>query len=335
VNADRVGVAVIGVGVMGREHAVNAARRVPAARLSAVFDADSATATRVADELGARACRSLDELLASDDVRAVVVASPSRLHAEHAVAALQAGKDVLLEKPMALSLADCDRIIAAGERTKARLQLGFMRRYDAAYAEAKRLIASGALGEPLLLRAVHRDRDISYRPAETGIRDVMFESTIHDFDLSRFLLDDDIASMTTTAAVLCHDRGAHGHAPNAVLNVVAFRRGALADIETYWGARYAYDVRTEVVCASGTAMIGHQQRTRLDVYTAGGATHDLFGGFLERFADAYRVELDDFVRGSRERRPPAVTGADGRAAVAAAEAGVAAHASGRAEAVAG
>jgi scyllo-inositol 2-dehydrogenase (NAD+) len=324
----RIGVGIIGVGIMGRRHAENAAWRVPGAGLVAVYDHAGDVAQRVAGELGATSDASIDALLARRDVDAVVVASPSRFHAEHTVAALEAGKDVLVEKPMAHTLADCDRMIAAAEATGARLQVGFMRRYDPAYAEAKERIASGALGEPRLLRAVHRDRDASDRPSAAGVRDMMFESTIHDFDLSRFLLGDDIASVTTSAAALCHGGGEHGHAPTAALNAVHFTRGALADIETYWGARYAYDVRTEVVCAEGTAMIGQQQRTRLDVYTADGARHDLFPGFLERFADAYLLELTDFVAGARERRPAAVSGADGRAAVAAALAGIESFATG-------
>jgi scyllo-inositol 2-dehydrogenase (NAD+) len=331
---ERIGVGVVGVGLMGRRHAENAARWIPGARLAAVFDADRALAARGGRDLDADACGSLEELLDRDDVRVVVVASPREFHAEQAVAALSRGKDVLLEKPMALSLADCDRVIAAAERRSARIQIGFMRRYDPAYAEAKRLLVSGALGEALLVRAVHRDREAPDLPASRGVTDMMLESTIHDFDLSRFLLGDEIASVTTTAAVLCHTRGAHGHAPNAALNAVRFAGGALADIETYWGARYAYDVRTEIVCANGTALIGHQQRNGLVVYTPAGATHDLFPGFLERFGEAYRAELADFVDGSLERRPPAVTGGDGRAAVAAALAGVASFQSGRAEPVA-
>lgn len=319
---ERIGVGVAGVGVMGRRHALNAARWVPGARLAAVFDADRAVARGVADELDADACEDFDELIQRDDVRVVVIASPSRFHAAQAVAALSKGKDVLLEKPMAHSLADCDRIIAAA-RGSARLQIGFMRRYDPAYAEAKRLVASGALGEPLLFRAVHRDREATHLPAASGVAEMMFESTIHDFDLSRFFLGEEIAEVTTTAAVLCHTRDAHGHAPNAALNAVRFGRGALADIETYWGALYAYDVRSEVVCETGTAVIGHQPRSGLAVYTTSGAKGDLFPGFLERFAEAYRAELADFVDGVLERRPPAVTGRDGRAAVAAALAGVA------------
>ena len=258
---DRIGVGVVGVGMMGRRHAENAAQWIPGARLAAVFDADRALAARVGRDLDADTCGSLEELLGRDDILVVVIASPREFHAEQAVAALSRGRDVLLEKPMGLSLADCDRVLATAERGSARLQIGFMRRYDPAYAEAKRLVVSGVLGEPLLVRAVHRDREAPDLPESRGVTDMMLESTIHDFDLSRFLLGDDIASVTTTAAVLCHTRGAHGHAPNAALNAVRFAGGALADIETYWGARYAYDVRTEIVCANGAVLIGHQQRS--------------------------------------------------------------------------
>src|SRR5438445_429706 len=182
---DRIGVGVVGVGIMGRRHAENAAWWIPGGRLGAVFDADHALASSVGRDLEAEACESLEELLGRDDVRIVVIASPREFHAEQAVAALSHGKDVLLEKPMALSL---------------------------------------------------------------------------------------------------------------------------ADIETYWGALYGYDVRTEIVGANGTALIGHQPHSGLAVYTPAGATHDLFPGFLERFNEAYRAELADFVHGSLERRPPAVTG---------------------------
>ena len=192
---ERIGVGVVGVGMMGRRHAENAARSIPEARLAAVFDADRALAGRVGREIDADACGSLEELLERSDVRVVVIASPRRFHAEQAIGALSRGKDVLLEKPMGLSLEECDRIIAAAKHGQSRLQIGFMRRYDSAYAEAKRLLSSGALGQALLVRAVHRDREETNLPASSGITEMMLESTIHDFDLSRFLLGDEIASV--------------------------------------------------------------------------------------------------------------------------------------------
>src|SRR5438445_8247832 len=121
-SPERIGVAVVGAGLMGRRHAENAAWRIASARLAAVFDADKQLASRAAAELNARACASLDELLEADDVRVVVIASPARFHAEQAVAALARGKDVLLEKPMAHTLDDCDRVIAAARRGGSRAQ---------------------------------------------------------------------------------------------------------------------------------------------------------------------------------------------------------------------
>src|SRR5207237_9828114 len=110
-----------------------ASHYVPASTVVGVFDADRAAATRVAADLGAEPCASLEALVSRDDVQVVVIATPSRFHADHAVVSLAAGKDTLLEKPMAHSLADCDRIVAAAERAKARLQIGFMRRSRPAY----------------------------------------------------------------------------------------------------------------------------------------------------------------------------------------------------------
>src|SRR2546430_13059601 len=154
---------------MGRRHAENAAWHIPGARLVAVFDADRTVASRVGQELGAPACASLDELLENDEVRVVVVASPSRFHADQAVAALTRGKDVLLEKPMAHSLADCDRVIHAAERGSARLQIGFMRPSDPALPAAKRPLASGASGVPPLFLATHRHPEASTLPPPAAL----------------------------------------------------------------------------------------------------------------------------------------------------------------------
>lgn len=328
---DRVGIGVIGVGLMGRRHAQNATR-IAETRLIAVVDAARPVAERVAADLGAVAARSVEELVARDDVRVVVVASPSRHHAGHAIAALEAGKDVLLEKPMALTLADCDRVIAAA-RGGARLQIGFMRRYDPPYAEAHRLIGSGALGEPVLFKSASRDRDRADRPAAEGIAMSLLESAIHDLDLARWLLADEVRRVNTVAAAVCHG-GTCVHAPNAMLTALELARGGIAGIETYHGARYAYDIRSEVVCAEGTVVVGEERSGRLAVLRPTGEPRADDPGFLERFADAYLAELADFVSGARERRPPAITAADGKAAVAIALAGAASFAAGRAEPVA-
>lgn len=307
-----IGVGVIGVGLMGRRHAENVAR-AGGARLVAVHDANTSVMERVAGELGAKACGSVDQLLSHDSVDAVVVASPARTHEQHAVAALAAWKDVLLEKPIAPTLDSADRILAAAAASGARLQIGFMRRYDPAYAEAASVVRSGKLGEVRFFKGVGRDRDAPSGAAGSLPRtDIFAESAIHDFDIARWFTVDEVAGVRASALTLAPE----APGPDLALADLRFVGGAAANVETYRGARYAYDIRAEIVCSEGTICVGGLGQRSVEVLLPGGGRHDLFPGFLERFADAYLLELRDFLGGVEERRPPRVSGEDGRRALA-------------------
>ena len=310
-----MGVGVIGVGLMGRRHAENLARRVSGARVVAVTDADRATSERIATELGAASCESVEVLLGRPDVRGVVVASPKRFHEEHAVSAAKAGKDVFLEKPMATSLQGAERVIAAARDGSVRLQIGFQRRYDPAYADAWKLVSGGELGRPLLYRGVNRDRDAPIGPpGSMETSDILTESAIHDLDGARWMMSDEVSAVRASLAVI----GDRSRTPGPDLAIVELRfaRGGVAHIETMRGARYAYDIRSEVVCENGAVMVGGFAQTMLTVLRGGERHEGLYPGFLERYAEAYAAELRDFVAGVRDRRPPAVTGEDGRRALA-------------------
>ncbi|MGH2490127.1 MAG: Gfo/Idh/MocA family oxidoreductase [Candidatus Limnocylindria bacterium] len=307
-----IGVGAIGVGLMGRRHAENVAR-VGGAKLVAVHDANKSLMERVAGELGAKACGSVDQLLSQQGVNAVVIASPARAHEAHAVAALAAGKDALLEKPIADTLDAADRILSAAAASPARLQIGFMRRYDPAYAEAASVVRSGKLGEVRFLKGVGRDRDAPSGAAGSLPRSNIFtESAIHDFDVARWITGDEVAGVRATAMTLAPD----APGPDLALADLRFVGGAAANVETYRGARYAYDIRAEIVCSEGTICVGGFAQGSLEVLLPGGGRRDLLPGFLERFADAYLLELRDFLGGVEERRPPRVSGDDGRRALA-------------------
>ncbi len=310
-----MGIGVIGVGLMGRRHAENLARHVRDARLAVVTDADRATRERVAQELGAVACESVDALLERTDVRAVIVASPKRFHEQHAVAAAKAGKDVFLEKPIATSLEGADRVIAAARDAGVRLQVGFQRRYDPAYAEARKLVAGGDLGRPLLYRGINRDRDAPVGPpGSMETNDILTESAIHDLDGARWMISDEVAGVRASLATIGDSATTPG--PDLAMVELRFAGGALAHIEALRGARYAYDIRSEIICETGAVMVGGFAQTMLTVLRAGERREDLYPGFLERYAEAYAAELRDFVAGVLDRRPPAVTGEDGRRALA-------------------
>jgi scyllo-inositol 2-dehydrogenase (NAD+) len=306
---------VIGVGLMGRRHAENLARRVEGARVVAVTDADHTTRDRVARELGAASCDTVDSLLARSDIRAVVVASPRRFHEEHAVSAAKAGKDVFLEKPMAASLDGAERVIAAARAAGVRLQIGFQRRYDPAYADARKLVAAGALGRPVFYRGVNRDREAPVGPpGSMETNDILTESAIHDLDGARWMMSDEVSGVRASLAIVGDPATTPG--PDLTMVELQFARGGVAHIEAMRGARYAYDIRSEVMCEDGAVMIGGFAQTLLTVFRGGERHEGLYPGFLERYADAYAAELRDFVAGVRDRRPAAVTGDDGRRALA-------------------
>jgi scyllo-inositol 2-dehydrogenase (NAD+) len=310
VNA--IGVGVIGVGLMGRRHAENVAR-VGGAKLLAVHDANASVSERVARELGAMTCASVDELLSYHGVDAVVIASPARAHEAHAVAALVAGKDVLLEKPMAPTLEAADRILAAARASARRIQIGFMRRYDPAYTEAASVVRSGKLGAVRFFKGIDRDRDApSGPPGSLPRANIFAESAIHDFDVARWVMDDEVAGVRATALTLAPE----APGPDLALADLRFVGGGAANVETFRGARYAYDVRAEIVCSEGTVCVGGFAQRSVEVLLPDGDRRDLSPGFLERFDDAYLFELRDFLAGVRYRTPPRVSGEDGRQALA-------------------
>jgi myo-inositol 2-dehydrogenase/D-chiro-inositol 1-dehydrogenase len=306
---------------MGRRHAENAKRSVPEARLAVIADPDPRARQRAATDLDAQACATVDDLLAREDVRAVVVASPARLHEEHAIAAARAGKDVFVEKPIATTLEAADRVIAAARNAKVRLQVGFQRRYDQAYAEARRLVSSGALGAPIFYRGINRDLDAPVGPpGSMASSDILTESAIHDLDGARWMMADEVAGVRASLSTI-GDRTI-APAPNLTMIELHFVGGAIAHVEALRGARYAYDIRSEILCEEGAVLVGGFAKTMLTVLRAGERHDDLYPGFLERYADAYAAELRDFVAGVPDRRPPAVTGDDGRMALAIALAAV-------------
>jgi scyllo-inositol 2-dehydrogenase (NAD+) len=300
---------------MGRRHAENLASQIDDAQLIAVTDAHPATRDRVAQELRVASCDSVEALLDRADVRAVIVASPKRFHEEHAVSAATAGKDVFLEKPIATSLEGADHVIAAAREAGVRLQVGFQRRYDPVYADARKLVSEGALGRPLFYRGINRDLLAPVGPpGSMDTNDILTESAIHDLDGARWMMSDEVTGVRATLATV-GDR-ATAPAPNLTMVELQFAGGAFAHIEALRGARYAYDIRSEILCENGAVMVGGFAQTMLTVLRAGEKREDLYPGFLERYAEAYVAELRDFVAGVRDRRRPAVTGEDGRGALA-------------------
>src|SRR5258708_37273676 len=189
----KLGVGVLGVGGMGKRHAENMRRLVPQARLVAIADVSAQRGKQVADELEIEhAYTSLEEMVQRKDIDAVVIATPDKFHGSSIRIAAAAGKDILCEKPLALTLEDANDAVQAVSRAGVRMQVGFMRRYDPAYSAAMKRIEAVEIGTPVIFKSLGRDKDgpplSAYQPNINGM--LFNTNTIHDFDLSRWMMHD-------------------------------------------------------------------------------------------------------------------------------------------------
>jgi scyllo-inositol 2-dehydrogenase (NAD+) len=324
----KLGVGVLGVGEMGKRHAENLRRLVPEARLVAIADASAERARVVAEELEVENWySSLDAMLERKDLDAVLIATPDKFHAQAVQTAVRAGKDVLCEKPLALNLADARAAIDTVAKSGRRLQVGFMRRYDLAYAAAMKRIAAGEIGVPVIFKSLGRDKEAGPIAAyESRINGMLFyTNTIHDFDLARWMMQDEVSAVhayTTTA--IRPELAKFGDVVASVVNLT-YRRGAIGNIESHSQAVYGYDVRTEIIGSKGSIFVGSLQHAPAVFLSARGGERSLADHFLTRFADAYLAEVRDFVHNMLHDLAPRVTGDDGLKALAIAVAAEKSH----------
>ena len=303
----KLGIGVLGVGEMGRRHAENLRRLVPEARLVAVADVAAARAREVADELEIEhSFASLEEMLAHKDIQSVLIATPDKFHAQAVRTAAAAGKDILCEKPLALTVEDAQSALKEVERARVQLQLGFMRRYDPAYAAAFKRIEAGEIGTPLIFKSVGRDKDeppmAAYQSGVNGM--VFYNNTIHDFDLARWIMRDEVTEVHSYTTVSIRPEVAKYNDVVASVVNLKFAHGAIGNVESYVQAVYGYDVRTEIVGSKGSIFVGTLQQTPVTFLSANGGNQILADHFLTRFADAYLLEVRDFVRSILPVRHP-------------------------------
>ncbi len=313
-----IGIGVIGLGRMGQVYAGHVARHIETARLVAVADPVEETAKRFAAQLsGVRVYADYHDLLAQPDIGAVIVASPTSTHRDVVIAAAQAGKAIFCEKPTSLTLAATDEMIAAINKAGAMFQVGFMRRFDAGYAEAKRKIDADVIGRPVTIRSIGRDpfrTSLEFaNPAVSG--GLILDMGVHDFDLLRWLMNDEVERVyTETAALVYPELRSVDDVDTAMINA-RFGGGGLGNVEVSRTAIYGYDIQTEVVGAKGTLQIGYLRETPVLTLTQTGVSHDVVPHFPQRFGPAYTRQIEHFADCLASGKAPSVTAADARAAL--------------------
>jgi myo-inositol 2-dehydrogenase/D-chiro-inositol 1-dehydrogenase/scyllo-inositol 2-dehydrogenase (NAD+) len=319
---DSIGIAVIGAGRAGMIHATNFRKNVPGARLAAVVDpvpevrASAAKALEI-DKVYADYREALDDR----EVDAIVVVVPTAFHRDIVVAAAAAGKHILCEKPMAMNEAECGDMIEAARQADVRLQLGFMRRFDAQFLRAKEAIDSGAIGELVMVRSNTRGPSVPqpwmYDLAKSN--GPLAEVNSHDIDTLRWFTG---SEFRTVYAVGGNFRSPEAAAewPDFYDNVImsaTFANGMQGMIDGAQGVGYAYDARCEALGTKGCVFIGSLNDGSLVTCTADGhaGSSPLVRSWRQLFEPAYLAEDIGFAGCVLSGEEPRVTGRDGLEAV--------------------
>jgi len=316
-------VGVIGTGMIGQDHIRRITEVLAGAEVVAVTDANADVAAEVASRLkNATVHATGQDLIADPNVDAVIVCSWGPTHEEYVLASIAAGKPVFCEKPLATTTDACLRIIdaevAAGRRL---VQVGFMRRYDAAYRALKKVIDDGTVGAPLVYYSGHRNPSVP--PSYTKDMAIV-DTAVHDFDVSRWLLGEEFVAIRVLAA---KPNSLGGDLQDPLLMIVETESGVLVNVETSVNIRYGYDIRGEVVGETGTAALADRGQVLLRSanHVGVGVPQD----WRERFIAAYDTEFAEWIAGvTAGAGATGPSSWDGYAAQAVCDAGVAALHSG-------
>ncbi len=301
---------LLGAGRIGYTHAV-AINALSNASIAAVFDPVDEAAARIQDMSGASRA-SVDDIMADGAIDAVIIATPTNLHADQIEMAARAGKAIFCEKPIDLDVKRVRACLDVVAETNTQLMVGFNRRFDANFVNVRKQINNGAIGTVEMVQITSRDPSpppVEYIKVSGGLfRDMM----IHDFDMARFLLGEEITEVSATGSVLVDPAiGEAGDVDSAVATLKT-ASGKIAIISNSRRATYGYDQRVEVHGSKGMVCAENMRSTTVTVANEQGYTAEpLMDFFMERYAEAYKNELGCFVKSVLENNTITPDGNDG------------------------
>jgi myo-inositol 2-dehydrogenase/D-chiro-inositol 1-dehydrogenase len=314
-----VNFAILGVGRIGQVHG-NAIASVPGAHLLAVSDPVEQAAVAMRDTHGC-AIRTIDDIAGADDIDAVVICTPTDTHANLIEQFCRAGKAVFCEKPIDLDLARVKSCLAVVEQTHGTLMVGFQRRFDPDFMALKQAIDDDRIGEVEMITLTSRDP--SPPPSDYISRSggIFRDMTIHDFDVARWLLDEEVETVQAAASVLVDSRIGELGDYDSVNVILRTASGKQATITNSRRALYGYDQRIEVHGSRGSVSVENHHDSRIELADADGYHRPaLLDFFMSRYTAAYAAEIACFVDCVNRKSKPPTTGQDGYLALALAEA---------------
>ena len=305
---------LIGAGRIGKLHAEHLCWRIQQANLLMVADADEEVAQECAELCRVtRVSTDFREILNAADIQAVIICSSTDTHCRIIEESAVAGKHVFCEKPIDHDLGRIDRALAAVEKAGVLLQIGFNRRFDASFRRVRKAVADGEIGEPHLVHITSRDPalpPIEYLRNSGGI---FFDMTIHDFDMARFLVGREVEEVYATGSVRIDPAVAEMGDLDTVVVMLKFDGGVVCTIENSRQAVYGYDQRVEVFGGGGSIRVDNNFPNAVTIGGKKTIYRDLpLNFFVERYADSYLEEMQQFVNAVLSGAPPPVSGQDGR-----------------------
>ena len=314
---------IFGAGQMGRRHARTLAEH-PKAEVHSVCDLLADAAADLAGRHGAIALSNPESALADPAVDAVVITTPASSHAELVVAAARAGKAIFCEKPLAEDIPTASAAVEEVRKAGVPSFMGFMKRFEPSHLALIQAVKAGEIGDVELVLLTNRDPkvtllELSQQTHHKAPYTLLRESTVHDFDMARALLDDEPVEVFVAASSLVEpELGRLGEVDTA-MTTLKTGRGALCHINNIWRTTYGYDQRLEVHGAKGMLRAENRPETSLVRYTAAGALHDrLLSGppdgsqfYFHKYAEAYPGEMNHFVEALEAGRRPMVSVEDG------------------------
>jgi myo-inositol 2-dehydrogenase/D-chiro-inositol 1-dehydrogenase len=300
----RVGIA--GLGRLGQRHAEALAFRTRHCQLVAACSPSASERAFAGEQLGVeRLYEDFDAFVADPALDAIVLATPTTLHASQAIAALEAGKHVFVEKPLALNVEDCERVLAVAQQHPAQVAMvGFVRRFDPSYVSAQSTIAAGEIGRPFLVRSQTCDQNdpegffVRFAPTSGGI---FMDCSVHDIDLARWMLGKPRALRAfATGTIALHPALAEFGDVDNGMAIVEFEGGARAMLYASRTMAHGHETSTEVIGTTGKLTVGeHAARDRVVRSDGHGVRHAVVKDFYERFETAFAAEMAAFVAACR------------------------------------
>ena len=309
----QLNIGIIGAGRIGKVHMESITYNVPTAKVLGITDVFKDALPELAAKYGIpKIYNDYKEMLADEEIDAVLVCSSTDTHADISIEAAEAGKHVFCEKPVDLTPEKVKAVIAAVEKAGVKLQVGFNRRFDHNFAHVRSLINDGKVGNLELIKITSRDPQppsAEYAAVSGGM---FLDMTIHDFDMARFLAGCDVTEVYVNATCLVDPAiGEAGDVDTAIINL-KFENGALGVIDNSRRAAYGYDQRIEVFGSLGAAMAANDTPTNVTVMNAEGVSTDKpLYFFLERYMQSFRDEMIQFVDAVQNDKPTPTTGLDG------------------------